>query len=238
MPMSSLFNYLSSFFKGGAAKSGEEIVREGGMLAVRLLQNDEVRAELKLTAEQSSQILALVRATRQKHRPRQGARREVDEGEGGNAQRQERMKRMATVTAEILEGLEKSHVLTPEQQGRLRQITWQNRGAAAFADPALQEALALSENQKEAIRGVIEEVRRKAARQGGGGGRGGGGRGGGGEGGGGNRDMGKLLASRRDAQARAVALLNPEQQQRWQELRGQPFEVHFEDKSGPGGAED
>jgi hypothetical protein len=237
--MSSLFNYFSdafgSLFKG-KGKSPEQLRKEGGVLAVRMLQDARVQTELGLSPEQTSQVLALVHEAREKHKPKgAGGRgqgpgprgqgpgprgqgpgpRGQGQGRGGGAGA-----RMAAVAAEVLEGLNKGRVLTEQQQARLRQILWQNRGPAAFLDPALQEALGLSESQKQAIQGVIEDHRRRAMQAGRGAA-------------GGDEDRRERVATiRHEGLAKALTLLTAEQKQRWEELKGQPFEVKLEPPGG------
>src|SRR5262249_36099384 len=49
--------------------------------------------------------------------------------------------------------------LTPPQAERLRQITWQQQGTGALSDPAVAEALGLSDDQKQRIQTIQNEAR-------------------------------------------------------------------------------
>jgi hypothetical protein len=219
--MSSLFNYFSgafgSLFKG-KGKSPEQLRKEGGVLAVRMLQDARVQTELGLSSEQASQVLALVHEARQKHRPKGSGPRGQRMGRGGAI-----WARMTAVAGEVLEGLNKANVLTPEQQARLRQILWQNRGPAAFLDPVLHEALGLSEAQKRAIQATIEDHRRQIMQLG--------------RGPAGNAE--RTTAIRRQGLDKVLSLLSAEQKQRWEELKGKPFEIKLEPPGGgPAGQEE
>jgi len=194
--MAFFYDFVASFFKS-KSKSVEEMIRDGCLMAVRMLQNDGVRTELKLTPAQTEKIMALVNESRQKHRP-------------GKVEGKERMERIAAVAGDVLEGIGKAQLLNAAQQKRLTQIVWQNRGAAAFGDPVLQQALELSEEQKQAIKGIVESNQ-------------------------GAPGEGKQTAElRRTRQASALALLTPEQKSRWEELKGAPFEVQLQ-QGGQGG---
>jgi len=192
----SFFNIFSSVFKS-KSKSAEDLMREGWFLAVRLLQNESVRAELGLSPVQAGQVSALVNEARQKHRP-------------GKVQGKERAQRVAALTGDVLSGLEKSGVLSDEQRLRLRQICWQNRGAAAFGDPNLQQALKLTDAQKMALKGIMNDPQKKQA---------------------GERE--RTTDARRARLESVVALLTPEQKAHWEQLKGRPFEVQLASGNEP-----
>jgi serine/threonine protein kinase len=112
----------------------------------------------------------------------------------------ERRACLADVAARIEARLDE--LLTPAQLQRLRQIHRQVRGAAAFADPDIIDALSLTRDQKARIRALQTRSR------GSGGGRGG----------------NHAVASADESTLRdARALLTLDQVRKWQELIGPPF---------------
>jgi hypothetical protein len=112
----------------------------------------------------------------------------------------ERRACLADVAARIEARLDE--LLTPAQLHRLCQIHRQVRGAAAFADPDIIDAVSLTRDQKARIRALQTRSR----------GSGSGGRGG-------NHATTGDETVLRDA----LALLTPEQVRKWQELIGPPF---------------
>ncbi len=94
-------------------------------------------------------------------------------------------------------------ILTSVQRFRLRQIALQSEGLAAFREPEVVEALGLSHGQREQIRGIEDEaffgqIRPRRSGEA-------------------HEDIGRA------AMARVLAILAPEQVQRWSELAGDPI---------------
>ncbi|MCS6852572.1 MAG: hypothetical protein NZ700_15560 [Gemmataceae bacterium] len=103
--------------------------------------------------------------------------------------------------------------LTPEQAKRLKQIMLQQRGLDAFNEPRVKEALKLTEDQAEKIRGIREEMAekmREAFQRGGGGNP--------------REAFEKLRQLRKDMWDKAVNVLTDEQKKVWKDLAGEPFE--------------
>jgi hypothetical protein len=201
---------VASLF-GRRPAAAEEHHREGHTLALRLLQDARVQTELGLSAEQADRLQHTIRSVRQEHRPALQAMRTQERAR----RRQTAPALMATIAAEVLAALSRDAVLTPEQQARLRQIVWQNRGAAAFADPALQEALGLSGSQKERLRQLARDFARQAR-----------------EGGRDRDDPGRaerMAALRSAGLAQALEVLSEPQRQRWDEVKGRPFVLRPEE---------
>ena len=106
--------------------------------------------------------------------------------------------------------------LKPEQITRLKQISYHQRGAMAFADPEVAKKLNLTDAQKSEIQTIVQESQTQmreisSAVPG--------------------RPRGRDEEDGRDPQGdleKAAAKLNDEQQKTWKELIGAPFEVQFQ----------
>jgi hypothetical protein len=125
---------------------------------------------------------------------------------------------MQDVAARVLAALDKAAVLTPAQYHRLWQLVWQNCGPAALIEPAVRQALQLTEAQRkqiegirertlEALRGVRQEGREEPAEN--------------------------HAPLRRQALDEALVLLTPEQKSRWEELKGPPAGFRLEGTVSP-----
>jgi hypothetical protein len=123
-----------------------------------------------------------------------------------------------------------AEVLNPEQMKRLRQIDLQVKGYKALNDSKVQMALKLSTEQKDNLKTILDdsdkemkEVMKEA--QGGGGGFQG--------------VFEKLTTLRKEAQDKAMGVLNAEQKSAWQEMTGEEFKMDpqggFGGKGGRGG---
>jgi serine/threonine protein kinase len=96
-------------------------------------------------------------------------------------------------------------ILTPSQRGRLRQIALQAEGPAAFREPEVVEALVLTPGQRERIRGIEEGTLFRQIRE--------------------------IRAGRSSDTSttgsspihKILAVLTPEQAQRWREITGTPI---------------
>jgi RNA polymerase sigma factor (sigma-70 family) len=106
-------------------------------------------------------------------------------------------------------------VLTAEQVRRLKQIQLQEKGMDAFADPEVNQALKLTDEQKKTIQTVREAARKALAGQ--------------------ERDRGKKKQTPEEKQQRELAVsfptrdlivdgLEDEQKKAWRELIGEPFQ--------------
>jgi serine/threonine protein kinase len=113
-----------------------------------------------------------------------------------------------------------AELLQPEQARRLRQITVQHRGAEAFTEPEVADALQLTDRQRAAIRSILDETRQSLAalRQGG------------------PRPEGWKKAEElwKSARERVLQELSGEQRARWQELIGEPFDLRMQYREGFG----
>jgi hypothetical protein len=176
----------------------------GGNLAM-LLANSGVQKELKLDDQQAEKSKELAEKTREKM---QEVRESLQglEGEERRTKQQEIFREMNESTLKAVGAF-----LKPEQITRLKQISYQQRGAQAFSDPEVAKKLNLTDNQKSDIQTIIEESRselpsredfqndREAA-------------------------MKKAQEVNKETLTKAAGKLNDEQQKTWKELIGSPFE--------------
>jgi hypothetical protein len=198
-----LGNALASLFRRRPRSTGD-FLKDGGVAAFHMLQNERVRRELNLNIEQLGAVLRLTRQAQQLRRRQFLALRRQ---EGNQAVAALTRLRWA-VASEVLAGLNKEAVLTEQQKERLRQITWQQQGAGAFGNPLVQEGLKLTTGQKEVLRSILEEVANRVRTLHSGGGAG----------------KEAVAALRKDALNRALEVLDAEQKARWEQLQGQPFD--------------
>ena len=186
-----------------------------------MLLNRSVRAELKLTDEQVGKLVKAGEAMREQHGDEFKKLRELD-GKERRAKREELLK-------SIREDGQKTAaaILTPEQLTRFQQIQRQQHALHALTTPEIRASLKLSDEQVEQIKTLDADSHKamRAAFEGA-------------EEGDGNRRkrFEKVRGERRDATARALALLTDEQKAAWKDLTGEPFEVKWDspDDRGPG----
>jgi len=177
------------------------------MAGYALLSNKSVQQELKLDDTQAEKIGGVVRDINAKMREKIA---DIPQEE-----RREKFAELIRSTNEEIKTATKDE-LKPEQVRRLEQIIRQQSGIAAFAEPGTAEKLELSADQKEKLREIATETaskQRELFESG-------------------NREemREKSATIRKEAQEKAVAVLNDKQQGTWKELLGAPFEVVREDR--------
>lgn len=188
-----------------------------GGFGLGMLNNDAVRTELKITEGQKKKLEDLATSLRP---PGEGDQRPSPEAIA------ERMK-----TAR--DGMEK--ILTNDQIARLEQIQLQSQGAMALLNTEVGSKLGLTEPQKKQLGDLqtkLQEKSRELFQRRNEGGQGQGAPGGGGPDRGRFQEFQKL---RDDTNAKAMALLTPEQKAKWKEMTGKPFEFRPGPGGGPGG---
>ncbi len=189
-------------------------------LSARQVATD-LRDDLKLTPEQAARIAKLPEVIREGHKEERGQLRK---------KREELEQARLALEARQAEQMAKDmrDALTPEQRRRLEQVRLQSLGLAVWDDPAVQKALKLTDGQKAAINKVRTEAKdnagdmmRQAQEEA-------------------YRESGatsprmqqlrerKAATAYRAVQARAVAVLSPEQQKQWRELIGPPFRLRVD----------
>ena len=109
-----------------------------------LLRQESVQKELKISDDQLKKVEDLSEQMRDKFQDAFGL-----EGE-------ERTKKIQELRKENEKAL--SEILKPEQWKRLKQISYQQQGAMAFADPDVAKALQLTDAQKEQVQKLNREM--------------------------------------------------------------------------------
>jgi len=168
-----------------------------------LLGQESVQKELKLNDEQVKKLDEL----------RQKSREKFQEIFGGDEA--ERPKKMQELNEENRKAI--TALLSPEQSKRLKEITYQQRGGSALADPEVAKALNLSEEQQQKVKTINEET---------------------------NAAMRELFTPgqapdedarnkmndlRKSSGEKLLALLSADQKTKWTELQGESFkgEIRF-----------
>jgi hypothetical protein len=186
---------------GGAGGAGRDLVS--------LMTQKSVQDELKLSDDQVKKVTELAQSRRGAGR---GAR---------NLGQEEQQKRLA----EAAQANEKAigEILNPDQLKRAKQIALQVRGPQAFSDPELMTALKLTDDQKEKVKTIQDDVRQESNRLF--------------QRGAGNQDdlRKKREAFNKETQERIVSLLTPEQKAVWKDLTGEPFKGEIATTGGRGG---
>jgi hypothetical protein len=202
----------------------------GGFNVMMLLGVEEVREEIELTEEQQEEIRKVAEEARSNRQPR-GERpnfRDMSDEEREKlfAEMRERAEKQAKEAKETL-----SEILMLPQMARLDQIAMQVQGVAVLANAEVAERIGLDDEQvktikteiDEATTGMREKIREIFS------------------GGGGNREgmREKIEALRKDVDQEVLAKLTDEQRKKFEELKGEPFEMPagglFRGRGGPGG---
>jgi hypothetical protein len=204
---------LVALIAGPAAAQGQGrgFFGRGGNLA-QLLGNASVQQELKLEDKELEKAKELAEKMAEKAREN----REALQGLEG----EERLKKQQDLTREINEATTKAmgEFLKPEQIARLKQISYQQRGAAAFSDAEVAGKLGLTDSQKTDIREIVTGAREKMP----------------------SRDdfqsdreaaMKKMAEVNKETLAQAESKLNDEQRKTWKEMLGAPFEIKYEPRN-------
>jgi hypothetical protein len=178
----------------------------GGGGIGNLIGNSGVQKELKLDDQQVEKAKDFAEKAREKGREAREALQGL-EGDELRAKQQEIMKE-ANETALKAFG----EFLKPEQLARLKQISYQQRGAQSFSDPEIAKKLNLTDSQKSDIQAINQEAQTQMReifstaqddREG---------------------AMKKMAELRKETLEKASAKLNDEQQKTWKEMLGAPFE--------------
>jgi Spy/CpxP family protein refolding chaperone len=195
-------------------QGGPWMMRGGGSL-LWLARNEAVQKEIELLDDQKAQLDKLAEELRPQRGGDGGERpdyRNMSEEERQKF-RDEMRKRFEERTKTANEKLKK--VLLPHQVKRLEQISLQLRGTGALADPDVASKLGLSEDQQTKVEETMaanrEAVMAKARelRQGG------------------RNDQAReqLRKLRKEGEAKVLAVLTAEQKEKFEQLKGQKFEM-------------
>jgi hypothetical protein len=190
------------------------------------LTNAELQKELKITDDQKKALKPMMDKAEEQSKKM----REMFAGGGGPPDREVMQKMMedGRKLGEEAKALAEK-TLTPEQVKRAKQIEVQVMGLRAFANEEVAKALKVTDDQKEKVKGIMEEYGKESAdlRQeygirgfGGGGG------------GGGNVDQAKMAEYQKKNKAltdetteKVMKAMTDEQKKAWKEMTGEPFDT-------------
>jgi hypothetical protein len=129
--------------------------------AAKLLKYRKVQKELKMSAEQRIAIVDGLEDVEEAFGKALDALDKMPNApdDAFDKLEKERAKGVAKVLADAA-----GKGLTAAQRSRLRQVDWQLRGPAAFADPAVQKGLGLTDAQKKAAADLAEKAKAHAER--------------------------------------------------------------------------
>ncbi len=188
-----------------ARPADEKMVPGEGAIEVMLLRQKSVQEDLKLTPDEASKIHAFT--------TRQHAKAEaIHEGSEGD-----REKKYQELTRENEKFV--SDVLEPAQAKRLHQIMLQKAGLLMVTQPEVASALKLTAEQKEKARELQAETHKEwvelhhsTSKE--------------------NRSA-KMHELHANSHKRMMALLTDEQEAKFKEMSGKPFEGKIEYHGGP-----
>lgn len=197
----------------------------GGGDMLGLLMSEKVQQELEVIDDQKGQITKLAEAARE-NRPN------VDFQSLRDMPEEERRQKMEELGAQMRERAKENEgkladILLPHQMDRLKQLSVRARGLRALGDPTVAEELGLSEDQKQQIIQVQQEVQEQM--------RGMFGRPG--EGGEANREgmRERFEQMQKDNEAKILGVLTKEQQGKFEDMKGAEFEFERPAGFGPPG---
>ena len=181
----------------------------------QLVLREEVQKELKLTGEQIIKVKGVNDKIRKELENEFAKLAELD----GRERDRKKMELAKRITKQATAGVEA--VLTPPQMTRLKEIALQQAGVQGLKNPEVEDALKLTEKQKEQIQavmqGAIAEMRdlfeqaRDAYEE----------------------SQKAAVALREKTYAKAMTILTAEQKQKWQELQGKPFTLAKKENRPP-----
>jgi hypothetical protein len=172
-----------------------------------LLGNESVQKELKLEDSQVEKAKELAGKAGETMRSFRSQVEGLDQ-DAARTKRAELMKELNETTMKTA-----AEFLKPEQITRLKQISYQLRGASAFSDPEVVKKLNITDSQKSDIDSIVQESfgeMRTIFQE--------------------NQDdpearTKKIAEHRKATLAKVEAKLNDEQQKTWKELLGSAFEI-------------
>jgi Spy/CpxP family protein refolding chaperone len=176
----------------------------GGMSAAMLLGNEGVQKELKLTDEQKEKAREFAQAQGEK------MREAFQNAQGDPEKMQEARKAMTEAGDKFVK-----ETLKPEQQKRLKQIQYQADVLQTLsANEEVQKTLKLTDEQKEKLKTLADDLRKDRQELF--------------QGGGGPEMMQKMQALTKDYTTKAQAVLTDAQKKEWKDLTGDPFELQMQ----------
>ncbi len=180
----------------------------GGGLSM-LIGNASVQKELKLDDDQAQKGKDFA----QKAMEKMGEVRQQLQGLEGDERRTKMQEINKEMNASALKAF--GEFLKPDQLARLKQISYQARGAMVFSDPEVASKLSITDAQKSEIQSIVEASREKMPTR---------------EDFQDDREaaMKKSAEVQKETMTEIAGKLNDEQQKTWKELIGAPFQIKYE----------
>ena len=179
----------------------------GGMVGPGIISYPAVQKELKLDDKQAEEARVFAEAYRAKAMEMMADL----EGLEGQARASKMQEMTAKHSATGMKEVEK--MLKPEQAKRFKQVLFQARGTEGLTDPEVAKELKITSEQSDKVKNLIEGSRaemREAMQDTNG------------DRAAGAEAMGKI---RKATNAKALALMSPEQTAKYKEMAGEPFEL-------------
>jgi len=183
-----------SSFRCCSARAGSAPAGGFGGGSLFLLTQKSVQEELKMTEEQ------VKKATDLQEKQRENFKGFKD------LSKEEIKSKMEERTKETKKAVD--DILKPEQVKRLKQISIQQAGARAYSDPEVVEALKITDEQKEKIKGIQEDSFKEMPKRGEG-----------------DREENakKIEAIRKATKEKVEGVLSAEHKSKLKDLTGEPF---------------
>jgi Spy/CpxP family protein refolding chaperone len=192
---------------GGRGGFGGGFGFGGGGLAGVLMRED-ARKELELVDEQVADLQKMGEGLREKVGPLFSGLRDIEDPEERSAKFREAMTKASEMTEKEI-----GKILLPHQMKRAKQLAFQQRlrgGAGrALTGGQLADELGISEEQREKLRAANEKLEAELRQ--------------------------KMAELRNKAQEELLKLLTPQQQAKFKDLVGEPFEFQPMEFRRPGG---
>lgn len=194
----------------------------GGGGQLMLLRNEKVQKELEIVDDQKAEITKLAEDQDKLMREMFASFRDIPEDER-QAKIEENRKKMEENAKAVREKV--NEILEPRQVARLKEISLQMRGDGALADPEVAKELGLSEDQtkqlaeirdesfeksRELFRPGADETEREEMRK-------------------------KMEELRKETSQKTLAVLSPEQQEKFEKLKGKKTDLDLRTLFGPPG---
>ena len=201
-----------------SSESNAQFGRRGGgrgfSSPLSLVSNETVQKELGLSEDQIKKVGALGEEVRAE-RERLFAEWQSGAGDLQSLSNEERRAKLGEAMSEVGKKINEKfspklkEILEEKQNERLKQISWQMAGARAYSDPEVVKALGLSKEQQEKLTALGKDSDKKLREAFTGG------------------DSGpeKFIQLNEELAAKSKDVLSKEQQDKFDELKGKPFDV-------------
>lgn len=169
----------------------------------QLLRRPEVQAELKLTDDQKTKVTEMLQKLRESQQARFQDLRD--------ASPEERQKIMTDMQAEQMKQV--NAILNTDQQKRFKEISLQQQGYSALAQPAVADELKLTDDQKSKLKDILQKQQESMREifQSAGGDR--------------AAAQEKMQTLRKETDDKIAALLTDDQKNQWKAMLGSPFKL-------------